>query len=225
MDFKFPAIFAIIIFVLIFFINLIVGNSFLVILLRSLLTGSLVFLIVFGTIYFFKNVLKIDFSSETLGEIKDFGKEKKREDEGVDVVIDDNIDTTNYNEESNGLEQDKLGEDKLENIKVLGDSENIEVNNELGNELDNKEELSTEKNKNFIDSKIEDLDSLTSSTLLDVESDETEMTTSNSDFNSSYMDDKDSNLSTSEIIKKKLGYEASNEEIAKAIKTVLKRDR
>lgn len=205
MDFKFPAIFGIIVFFLIFFINIIVGNSFLIIVLRSLLTGGIVFLIVFGIIFLFKNVFKIDLNSSISEDSKIGDKLNSEVTDNVDLVVDDNIDTKDYNEEYKNIDLDK--------------------ENSSDSDVDSKESFK----ESFIEEK--DLNEIKSSKIDDI-GDIGDINIDDDIGGSDLGDDKfkdnsmtkDSNLSTEDIIKEKLGYNVTNQEIAKAIRTVLKRD-
>jgi len=207
MDFKIPTIFAGIVFVLIFFINLIVGNSFLIVMFRSLLSGGLAFLIVFGVMYVFKNVLKIEINSN--GEIDNSSDLKSETSDAIDLVVDDNIDTKDYNYNKEKIE---IEENKDEEESKLNESELDEKIDSLSND-DVKE--NKDKDDLFTDISEMKVDDFDDKSLLEKDN-----------FKKESEDENGGNIETetSEIIKDKLGYNATNEEIAKAIRTVLKRD-
>ncbi|HOJ63103.1 MAG TPA: hypothetical protein PLE45_01670 [Spirochaetota bacterium] len=207
MDFKIPTIFAGIVFVLIFFINLIVGNSFLIVMFRSLLSGGLAFLIVFGVMYVFKNVLKIEINSN--GEIDNSSDLKSETSDAIDLVVDDNIDTKDYNYNKEKIE---IEENKDEEESKLNESELDEKIDSLSND-DVKE--NKDKDDLFTDISEMKVDDFDDKSLLEKDN-----------FEKESEDENGGNIETetSEIIKDKLGYNATNEEIAKAIRTVLKRD-
>jgi len=157
--------------------------------------------------YVFKNVLKIEINSN--GEIDNSSDLKSETSDAIDLVVDDNIDTKDYNYNKEKIE---IEENKDEEESKLNESELDEKIDSLSND-DVKE--NKDKDDLFTDISEMKVDDFDDKSLLEKDN-----------FKKESEDENGGNIETetSEIIKDKLGYNATNEEIAKAIRTVLKRD-
>ncbi|OHD11728.1 MAG: hypothetical protein A2086_09770 [Spirochaetes bacterium GWD1_27_9] len=183
MDIKIPLIGSIIIFIIIFFMNILNGNSFSVLIVRSLISGLIVFGLLFGVIFFLKDILKIDFSTQTPKDNTENPSDNK-----VDFVVGDE-------EEGSG---DSLLNSNSSNFNQ--DEENITTSDDGGGfssiSSDNKFDES-------IDSGVSDF---------------------NAGDTTGFGNISSSGDSGQRNIKDVLGFDASPEELAKAIKTKMNKD-
>ena len=121
---KIPLISGIIGFLLILLVNIIQGNSFLVIISRSLFYGSLTFGIIFGIKFVFNNFLNINFNSDNQENNSNNEGETEKEEEtnSVDFVIGNENERSEAGKEVN-LENDSGNEfekERIENSNISG---------------------------------------------------------------------------------------------------------
>lgn len=203
MNFKIPSIAGAVFFLLFFLINLAQGNSFFVIFTRSLFSGAAVFGFLFGVIFLFKNVLKIDLSADAEGsyDSDDVGDAKG---ENVDISIDDKVDPFDYN---------NYNDNKSDATESSGDYETSDYGDK--NDTNDGEDQNFFNTNRFsdLDEKIDDVEDIA-----DLGGSKNSMGAEN-EYKS------DNNFDNSATLKEKLGYEATNEELAKAVQTMIKRDK
>ncbi|HOF01905.1 MAG TPA: hypothetical protein PK385_10910 [Spirochaetota bacterium] len=200
MNFKIPSIAGAVFFILFFLINLAQGNSFFVIFTRSLFSGAAVFGFLFGAVFLLKNVLKIDLSASE--ESSDGDADAKGE--NVDISIDEKVDPFDYN---------NYNDDKSDSTEIAEESET--------SDYENKNDANDGENQNFFYSdKFSDLDEK-----IDNVEDITALDESTSSMGSENEYSYDNDSDNSATLKEKLGYEATNEELARAVQTMIKRDK
>lgn len=167
MNFQIPIIGGIVTFFLVLILNIVNGNSFLMLFVRSLISAVLVFGVLFGVFYVFKDILKIDINATEKGDVNT-----------VDVSVGD---------EQEDMEKSTVSEDleKIENESPALTPEDVNFSRD--------EDLPYEEGeKKYTDEDIYE-ESYTSTT------------------------NSKKNMSVKDI----LGYDASAEDLAKAIKTKL----
>ena len=200
MNFKIPSIAGAVFFILFFLINLAQGNSFFVIFTRSLFSGAAVFGFLFGAVFLLKNVLKTDLSASE--ESSDGDADAKGE--NVDISIDEKVDPFDYN---------NYNDDKSDSTEIAEESET--------SDYENKNDANDGENQNFFYSdKFSDLDEK-----IDNVEDITALDESTSSMGSENEYSYDNDSDNSATLKEKLGYEATNEELARAVQTMIKRDK
>lgn len=142
MNFKIPVVGSAFVFVLILILNIANGNSFPILLLRSLISALFVFGILFGVAYVFKSILKIDFTNEPKSE---------PDENRVDVSVGDETLEGDFNE-TEGFPTEEDGElspediSFVKNVEDFGDNENSEPEND---ENESSFESSNKSGKNL----------------------------------------------------------------------------
>ena len=235
---KVPIIIGVIGFVLIFIINLIVGNTFLVSIARSFFYGFTVFGITYGIAFVFKNYLGIDL---------EFNKINDKDDESIVDIVVGNED----NDEHKEIEDADESETQYQYSPDMNDAEGVEGDNakkdfseesnfdssEFDLKYNNENKESSKEPNEYeaeIDSDNEVLESVNDKEEIEdvvgAESDESESLDRLSDLSYDSERVEDDNYSTedensemsSEALKKKIGVDVSFEDVAKAIRTKLK---
>lgn len=255
LNFKIPIYTGITGFIIILFINIIKGNSILVILLRSFFYGTLVFGVFFCVIFIFQKYLNLSFDTDETDNFKN-----EEESPNVDIMageesLDDNIiedkinNIDSYTDADIDTEtDDHIDENKNIDINKENNEKEVNVQDNFDNEIssdnfkDNiNEEIITEKNIEKDDSaennnvKTEDLkgeiktvDEFSDNNQpdLELENDNTHELDELSLDDEKYIEDNEYAGSKNEGsgVKEKLGMDVSYEELAKAIRTKLKRD-
>lgn len=113
---KWPLIGGVAGFILVLLINIIRGNSFLIIFSRSFIYGALTFGVLFGISYYFTQVLGVEFDA--------LNKKEEKENESVDIVVGDD----NENEIDDEIEEVSIKGD-VETVSEKGENEEIEEDN------------------------------------------------------------------------------------------------
>lgn len=205
MDIKIPALVTLVLTLLIIIINIIRGNPVSAVFVRALFSGVLIFGILMGIGFVFKNVLKIDFS-DSQGPAAG-GSEEHDGDDASDSQFSPTVDYV-VNDEDGGtddLDADVLGEEGGQMLDELGDEDDgLSGSSSIGgggmsigdeSDIEEAEEVGEDVMGSYEDY--------------------------NSDEEGSHTPTVNSDGDT---IKEKLGFDASSEDLAKAVKTVLKRD-
>jgi hypothetical protein len=248
MSFKIPAIGGISMLAILAVINVVVGNSLFVTSVRSLLGGVIVFGLFIGIQYVFKNILEIDFSS-----IKDNGSAKKdqsdrpdveaelsglQQEPAIDITIDDddseNVgafvpDQGTAGNTANGDETvDETNQDSETDTSDSPEVTSTAVDEESLEETVAVEELKTSPTAdggvNFADSSADVLPDINDLGLENIDSmgsagssvDEIESVEDTGDYTPA--------PGVSKSVEETLGFDASFEDMAKAIRTKLKKD-
>lgn len=203
MNFKIPSIAGAVFFLLFFLINLIQGNSFFVVITRSIFSGAVVFGLLFGILFLFKEVLKIDLSAgaEGSGDSEDTSDAKG---ENVDISIDDKVDPFDYNNYNDNKSDDS------------DDSGNYETSDYGGkNDINDGEDQNVFNSNRFadLDERLDDVEDIS------------DLSGSKNSLESESEYKSDNNFDNAATLKEKLGFEATNEDLAKAVQTMIKRDK
>lgn len=177
MDFKVPSIASAIVFVLIFLINLIKGNTFGIVMLRSFVSAAITFGLFFAVMFVFKTVLGI--SSD------DFGGDSSPDDS--DDVLGQNFDATIGDDESSSDITPENAD--YSDSDVADNDESADIS---GTDDDN---FLTEEGHSYEDEGFADVGTSSSGS-----------------------------KTSEEAIRDTLGYDASAEDLAKAIRTIIPRD-
>ncbi|MCG8572417.1 MAG: hypothetical protein MJB14_19975 [Spirochaetes bacterium] len=201
MNFKVSALITVVFSFLILIINILNNNSFILILIRLVISGALIFGIITLVQFLFTSVVKIDLSDS---------ESKISESEStVNYVVDDNT-TANFDEPNQG--ENALAENKLDNID-MGHESDTTVDQEEATSISGSE-------SDYAVDDVEDMaDDVPSSTEGYDESDIVDNSQDN------YMENRPDINAEGTTIKDKLGVNATPEEIAKAIKTKLNEDK
>ncbi len=250
-DLKAPLITASIFSILIFLIN-IFKNTLFVTVSRSILTGALVFIIIYGIMYLFKNVLRLDAdTAETRAP------EAENEEPSIDIMLDDEsgaADKINYNK-ANIIED---GDENAAEIYNTSDTENydnvsveeLSLDSDHIDDIDKIESLKNEQqpgldkaeSKKSASAKPEKTEYRETKAAKEIREDNDLMDTEdynmeeivknpeNEDFKNPEDDDfeyypKDDLKDTEKPLKDRLGFDVSYEDLAKAIRTEMKRDK
>jgi hypothetical protein len=246
-NFKIPSISGAIGFILIFFINIIVGNTFFVVITRSLLYGGIVFAVFFALVFLFRNFL----SDAALD--KDTVETKDKKNEGVDITVSDeefdekitekldeeidlNLDNDLAKEDGDFTLNENIVEEKSEvadpilqenainkNEKVVDDSDDGSYSIEKIKDHEEKEDSEeTQFSALSINEGNKIKNEENSSEIIDdnKEIDDIYFSLGNESSKGSKSTDKDIDVEKS--IKSKIGQNVSFEEVAKAIRTKMK---
>lgn len=237
-NFKIPIIGAIIIFFLIFFINLIVGNSFFVILLRSIVSGLVTFGVIFGVVFYFQNYLELTLEN----------KEETKDKPNIDIVLDDENAEGIDNKFADSFEENATQVDGLNSTGLNGLEENQEEDELVEQFSDEKK--STDKsidqtafdniNLNINEDNINlgsNLDNVDENNIEFIKDNykEEEMKSNEQDSDDYYssfdLDDSKTEDNEAEIyedlgdsFKKKIGHKVSFEDAAKAVRTKMREE-
>ena len=183
MNFKVPSIASAVVFVLIFLINLIVGNSFGINLLRSFISAAVTFGLFFAMMFVFKSVLGV--SAEDLQDESD----SDDDDDGIGQ----NFDATVGDDESGS---DIQSENEDYSAGETSDSgESAEISDSGGEYSDDGDDFLPSEEHSYEEEGFADAGT----------------------------SDNGGNVD-GDTIREKLGYDASAEDLAKAIRTIIPRD-
>jgi hypothetical protein len=195
-SFKIPLIISLSVFFVVLLLNIISGNYFLTILLRSLISLVLTFGIIFGVNYVLTEILKIDFSLSNSSEDETSDEQENK----VDLMVDDLDVKDMKSEESDAdLEQNKEFEEE---------NGTAEVENSQKDDKMNDDENLSEFNSGKFDFKVSDADS-NADEQIDSNISEEKETVKNFDKKS---------------LKEKLGIDPTTEDLVKAIRTKINKD-
>ncbi len=226
-NFKIPIYAGTIGFVLILITNILKRNSLFVVFFRSFFYGVLVFGIILGIYFILNKFLNIDFNIDNTKPDEDEEEEKGN----VDILVGKDDLKTDYEEEENEvINEEELKEN--ENVKIENEKEENEINplddfiikeeklekkSTIDNIEDNISELPEENkifesedgliNDNIRENKINEIDDLS----LEENSFQEKETYNNK-------------KSKGDFLKGKIGIDVSYEDLAKAIRTKIKRD-
>lgn len=224
---KIPAILAGISFLFIFIVNLAKGNSFGLVIGRSLLNGAVAFCLFFGLSFLIKNVFGIDFS-DVSGSM-DLTEEKSE----VDVVIgDDGSENINANldgfDDFGGGSTDPGQNEMMEPAPTVADSTggttgDSEMSEDLsglaGNGLSDISAPDTSDLEGDSTAAMDEMTGAMDDDSVDISDSEIPEGASSMDAPAGYEDE-----SLVESVKSQLGVDVTFEEVAKAIRTKLKDD-
>jgi len=230
-NFKVPAISGGIGFVLIFFINMIVGNSFFVIFTRSLLYGVIVFSVFLGVIILFKNYLSVD------SEEREVAEEKAKP--NIDITVDDQVFDDKTGKEINlDLDDEFVKDDEAifagESLEEEpGDIESNAAKTENKNAADSKSSFKNEDIDEIVNLREQNIPEAGTKESEEVkeEVDSSDLSSDSADSFFNLNEDKagepvgsDKDLDAEKSIKSKIGINVSFEEVAKAIRTKIKEE-
>lgn len=229
MNFKVPGIISSVIFVLIFFINIIVRNSFFVIFTRSLISAALTFGITFGIIFLFKNVLNVEWSNEILDSSDSISNNKGQ---SVDILAGENdtTDISSYDDSTDLDDDDNIGELKSvddlddDNIGELEAIDDDKVSDNISSDSISDASIGSDNQIGKEDMGVEDLEFIEDGEdvpLIPGADEELLDNNANEDNNTTI---KDTGISSDEFVdlmKEKIGQDATSKETAKAIRTML----
>ncbi|MBN2545421.1 MAG: hypothetical protein JXB50_06470 [Spirochaetes bacterium] len=236
-DLQIPLITASIFFIMIFAVN-IFKNTLFVTISRSVFSGVFVFFIIFGIIYLFKFILKID-----VDDTGTLTSESEDEEPSVDITLDDetgaesNIDYKNTNIITDGDEniaeiynpEDTETYDNVSAEELSLDSENIDDIEKLDKESSEQaakiESKNNDLNKQELKENKEEKEIKEDKGIMDTEDyniDEIVKNPEDDDFEYYPNDDLDD---AEKPLKDRLGFDVSYEDLAKAIRTEMKRDK
>ncbi len=182
MNFKVPSIASAVVFVLIFLINLIVGNSFGINLLRSFISAAVTFGLFFAMMFVFKSVLGV--SAEDLQD---------ESDSSGDDGIGQNFDATVGDDESGSDIQS--GNDDYSAGESSDSGESAEISDSGGEYSDGGDDFLPSEEHSYEEEGFADAGTSDSGGNVD-----------------------------GDTIREKLGYDATAEDLAKAIRTIIPRD-
>ena len=180
MDFKVPSIASAIVFILIFLINLIKGNNFGIVMLRSCISAAVTFGLFFAMMFVFKSVLGV--SSEDLQDEPD-----------TDDGIGQNFDATVGDDESSPDVSPKNSD--YQEADTADNVESAEISDSGGDYGDGGDDFLPGEDHSYEDEGF--VDAGTTDSGINVDGD---------------------------TIREKLGYDATAEDLAKAIRTIIPRD-
>ncbi len=228
---KLPAFISAGIFVLFFIINLAVGNTFGVIFLRSLISAAVVFALAFGFIFLLENYFDINF--------KDIGREAKTETpadkESVDIMLDDeeiaekpgDEDTAGESNDTQ-FEYNENSEDFTGDIEVEsagGDEPDVSSNSSTGETDEYEQENNPDKSGEIGDLNLDNYSANIGGSGDDYgfAGAESSEDAGSNDTNQS-MDYSNIKPDDGRMLKDKIGFDISYDDVAKAIRTKLKEE-
>lgn len=211
-------------FVLFFIINIIAGNGFFTIFLRSLISGGIVFGMIMGLIFLYEKYL--------ISELQESDVDNKAEDQNVDILLDDEKteEAPNINENTNN-EETQFSFDS--NFESTSDLDNIETS------INEKDESMNKKSDTGNDNFSDDLTKSDSTGELNLDDISTNIGKSDdgysfdSDDTNDYSNDESSEQSIDyseykggegKTLKDKIGFDVSYDDVAKAIRTKFKEE-
>lgn len=248
-DLKVPLVTASIFFILIFIIN-IFKNTLFVTVSRSIFTGAFVFFIIFGIIYLFKNIIKIDAEGA-----ESYGSEPENEEPSVDITLDEEtnpVDNINYNKGNIIADADENAAE-IYNTPDTENYDNVSAE-DLSLDADHLEEiekLDKEPGEEFVKAESKKIDSGKPENLEGRESKEDKVSKEDNDI----MDTEDYNMEeivknteeedlknpededfeyypkdddikdTKKPLKDRFGFDVSYEDLVKAVRTEMKKDK
>lgn len=202
---KIPLISGIIIFFIVLVVNIASGNSFPVVILRSLISLIVSFGLFFGASYVLTEVLKIDFSASADGENTEETENK------VDITVDD----MDMSEVSDSVENIGENEDELEPQDINMESTSDGLQSESVMEENDTSFSSADDQEYDNDAVVEDSDY--------EDQDNGIMTGQNENVEEAYRSEQNNETDIPNI-QDKLGINASPEDLARAIRTKMAKD-